>query len=143
MNQHSIQDEPLIKFIVPKFHKRLAWIIPFLIIAIGIGISVTAQNWGWLSRAGALVVVIAMYFEATGIIEKYNEFVIRHTRLPDDALDRVLTEVKRMPYMYGLSGNETEDQLNQIAAKAIKERSRKVIAAARITANKEIREIEF
>lgn len=44
-----------------KRYLRIAWIVPSLIVAISIIISISQSDWGHFSRAGSLIVVVGIY----------------------------------------------------------------------------------
>jgi glucan phosphoethanolaminetransferase (alkaline phosphatase superfamily) len=60
-------------------HKKyfiIAWGIAFLIIAIGTYLSIECNDWRILARAGALLVVVALFLEGVGIIKFYSDKIV-------------------------------------------------------------------
>jgi hypothetical protein len=128
-------------FKVPLRYKIAVWLVVLLIIACGIYLSISSSDWNWLGRFGALIVVASLVLEATGLVQR---FFMRVTQVVIDTMpETVEREVKRNPHFYGLSGNETSEQLKYITGKELKRRAGELRALAEKTMNRELRKTEF
>ncbi len=57
-----------------------AWLLAILIITIGIYLSIIKDDWVILARAGALIVILSLSLESTGIIQKLINRIISTTK---------------------------------------------------------------
>lgn len=89
-----------------------------MIIGVGIFASIWQHEWTWLSRFGALLIILAMLFKASGIADRYLKTVLAK----EICREIVNMQVRRQPHMYSLKGNETDLQIKQIAEKELNRR---------------------
>jgi hypothetical protein len=128
-------------FRVPLRYKIAVWLLVLLIIAFGIYLSILYSDWYWLGRFGALIVIASLVLEATGLVQRFFK---RVTQVVIDTMPKTVErEVKRNPHLYGLSGNETSEQLKYITGKELKRRAGEYRALAEKAMNRELRKTEF
>jgi hypothetical protein len=141
LNQHSIPQEILETFVVPFKYKILSWFLAVLIISVGIYASFITSDWLSLARAGAVIVVLSLALEASGKVDKYLTKLIGHVTPILSKI--VLMQVKKNKHMYGLSGDETDEQLDQISAKESNRRLTDLTILAESLLYKDLRKTEF
>jgi hypothetical protein len=141
MYSQDIPPEILEAFKVPKKYKALAWLITVVIILSGVILSLTFNDWLWFARFGALVVIVSLLVEASGLAQKFIDRVISMAH--NSTLHVVRMQVLRQPYMYGLSGSETEEQIDQIAKKEHSYRVQSMSIIANNVIATDIRKTEF
>ena len=141
MYSQEIPKEILEAFKVPAKYKFLAWLAASFFISTGVFLSLQFDNWLWLARFGALVVIVSLLVEASGLVQK---FIDRVTLMAEESTPEIVKmQVKRLPYMYGLSGTETDEQINQIARKEHLHRVNHISIIANKTVSADIRKTEF
>ncbi|EGR0072812.1 hypothetical protein BST50_21820 [Vibrio vulnificus] len=141
MSPNEIPKEILEAFKVPFRFKLIAWFLTVLICVVGIFSSVHWENWIHFARAGAVIVVLSLALEASGYIDKYLDRLLNH--VGDISLNLVLVQVRRNKHMYGLKGNESEEQLLQIARKENSRRLTDIGNVAGTQFYKNLRKTEF
>jgi len=60
-----------------KKYQFIAWGIVLILILIGISLSIYEKNWVILARVGALIVVVSLFLEGTGIIQYFSNKIIK------------------------------------------------------------------
>ncbi|CAK3652177.1 hypothetical protein CWO27_08170 [Vibrio sp. 10N.286.51.C3] len=141
MSPTEIPKEILEAFKVPVLFKIIAWSFTILICALGVYASFHWGDWIHFARAGAVIVVLSLALEASGYIDKYLDKILN--MINDIFPEIVLKQVMKNKHMYGLKGNESKDQLVQIARK---ENSRRLTDIGNIASNqfyKNLRRTEF
>jgi hypothetical protein len=92
----------------------------------------------WL---GVSLIIACGILEATGLVQRFFKQV---TQVVVDTMPEIVErEVKRAPHLYGLSGNETSEQLKFITGKELKRRAGEYRALAEKAMNRELRKTEF
>jgi hypothetical protein len=141
LGQNNIPDEVLDSFSVPRLFKFLVWAIAIFILFIGIVSSFYWDTWMCFARAGAVIVILALALEASGYIDRYVSKLLEVVREVSPSL--VVSQVLNNKYLYGLKGNETDEQLADIV---VKENARRLNYVAGIMEGrlyKELRKTEF
>ncbi len=134
-------DELLAAFKLPFRYKALMWVVVFVIVAAGTLVSVLLKDFMWLGRFGALIVIAAMMLAASGIP---NRITTRILAIAQEVTREVVRmQVKRLPHLYGLSGNETADEVSARAEKELRQRLATVGALAEKTAERDLQRTEF
>jgi hypothetical protein len=128
-------------FVVPIIHKIIIWACALLIIALGIYLSISYSDWLWLSRFGALIVILSLTLEATGFVQKFIRRIINITM--DIMPEVVKMQVKRNSHLYGLSGTESEEEIDDIAKTELKARANEFSNLAEKTMTQDLRKTEF
>jgi flagellar biosynthesis protein FliP len=124
-----------------KLYKTMACFFVILILVIGLIISLFLDSWVNLARSGAVIVVLSLALEATGYIDKYVARVLNNVGQFLPVI--VMKDVMNNGYLYGLNGNETDEQLAHIA---MKENSLRVNDLTRLVErqlSKSLRKTEF
>jgi len=128
-------------FNIPTHYVVAAYLLVTIVLAFGIGISFWLRDWMWLARFGAFLVCLAMMFEVTGILEKYLNKVM--SIVEGVTVEVVLMQVKRLPHLYGINSQTSDQQINEISEK---EHKRRLILAndlIRSTISRKIQRHEF
>jgi len=128
-------------FKVPIFYKIIIWTLVLLIIALGIYLSISCSDWCWLARFGALIVIVALALEGTGFVQK---FINQITKIVMDIMPKVAKmQIIRSSQVYGLSGNESDEEIDDIAKKELKTRVNELYNLAEKAMSNDLRETEF
>lgn len=128
-------------FKVPFFHKAAILLLTLLVLICGMYISVSVSDWTWLGRFGALIVIASLVLEATGLIDRYLSKIFNIvTEIMPEIVEM---QVKRLPHLYGLTGNETPEQIKEIAQKEFKRRITDTKALAEKAISRDMRKLEF
>ncbi len=141
MSPTEIPKEILEAFKVPILFKIVAWSLTILISILGIYTSFQWNDWINFARAGAVIVVLSLALEASGYIDNYLDKILNTVN--KISFEVVLKQVMKNNHMYGLKGNESKEQLVQIAQK---ENSRRLTEIGNIASNqfnKNLRRTEF
>lgn len=141
MSPTEIPEEILEAFKVPFVFKVIAWSLTTLICVFGVLASFHWEDWVHFARAGAVIVVLSLALEASGYIDRYVSKLLKHVSIISSQI--VLMQVKRNKHMYGLKGDESEEQLAQVAKK---ENSRRLTDIGNVAENqfyKNLRKLEF
>ncbi len=128
-------------FKVPRKYKIYAWLLTLLIITIGIYLSIIKDDWIILARAGALIVILSLSLESTGIIQKLINKIINTTK--ELTREIVIMQVKRNTNLYGNSDSRTEDDINQISEKELNKRVESLQLLIEKTMYSDLRKTEF
>ena len=128
-------------FKVPRHYKALAWIVVIVILVVGTYLSFHHANWMWLARFGSLIAIISLLIEASGLIQSYIDRVIKVSA--ELTFDIVKMQVIRLPHMYGLSGDESEIEIDQIAKKEHSRRISDINFVMEKSISSDIRKTEF
>ncbi|MGB6329811.1 MAG: hypothetical protein WBF48_12875 [Halarcobacter sp.] len=128
-------------FKVSRKYKMYAWLLAILIITIGIYLSIIKDDWVILARAGALIVILSLSLESTGIIQKLINRIISTTK--ELTREIVLMQVKRNTNLYGNSDNRTEDDINKISEKELNRRIERTQLLIEKTMYRDLRKTEF
>lgn len=88
-----------------------------------------------------IIVVLSLALEATGFIDEYLDRLLNH--VGEISLSIVLMQVQRNKNMYGLKGNESEEQLLQITRKESSRRLTDIGNVAGAQFYKNLRKTEF
>lgn len=137
-----MQETDILKYVnLPRSHVYILYLLVLVIIGIGIWVSIWNQEWAWLSRFGALLIILAMLFEVLGFAERYFQKLMLFAKAAN--VEIVKMQVRRLPHMYSLIGNETECQINQIADKELRRRVKDVGDKFWLELSKQVRFHEF
>lgn len=141
MYYQELPKAALDSFKVPRLYVYSTWVVVFLILLAGGFISHLNGNWMWFARFGALIVIVSLLIEASGLVQKHIDKIVSVSA--DLSKEIVRMQVQRQPHMYGLTGNESESQIDQIAKKEHAQRitSLNLIVEKKILAN--VRKMQF
>lgn len=141
MDSNTIPNEILESFRAPRLFKFAVWAIAIFILCIGIVSSFYWDTWMCLARAGAVIVILALALEASGYIDRYVSKLLGVVGEISPKI--VVSQVLDNKYMYGLKGDETDEQL---ADMLVKENARRLNYAAGVIEGrlyKDLRKMEF
>lgn len=141
MYYQEIPKDVLEAFKVPHLYKLSAWFAVVCVLSVGVYLSCLNANWLWFARFGALIVIISLLIEASGLIQAYINRLVNLSA--DASAEIVRMQVVRQPYMYGLSGNESEAQIEQIAKKEHAQRITNLNLVIEKSLSVDIRRTEF
>ena len=128
-------------FNIPTHYVVAAYLLVTIVLAFGIGISFWLRDWMWLARFGAFLVCLAMMFEVTGILEKYVNKAM--SIVEGITVEVVLMQVKRLPHLYGINSQTSDQQINEISEKEHKRRLILANDVIRSTISRKIQRHEF
>lgn len=116
-----IESEQFLKhFRLPRRYVFYIWSVVFFVILIGILISTMKKDWLWLARFGSFIVIASMILEAFGIVEKFMNKIMKIVK--ELTREVVRMQLKRLPHLFGVTGNETKEQFNDMAEKELRRR---------------------
>jgi hypothetical protein len=141
LHHKKLLKDPVDSLKAPLRVKLLAWLATFLILLGGVYLSYMNSDWMWFARFGALIVIVSLCIEASGLVQSY---INRIVNLSADLSEEIVKmQVPSRPHMYGLSGGESEDQINQIANKEHKHRITHLKLKLEKSISADIRKTEF
>lgn len=141
MFNHNVPQELLNAFRIPIQYKILTWGVTMSIIACGAITSIKYSDWTWLARFGSFIVIVSLALEASGFVQKFIDKIIGITS--EIMPEIVQIQVERQPHLYGLSGNETTEQIEQISNKELKRRLESVTLLIEKKITSDLRKMEF
>lgn len=128
-------------FRIPVQYVAAAYLPMLAVLAIGSWLSLQFNDWLWLARFGAFLVCLAMMFEVTGVLERYVQRVFGIVE--GVTAEVVLMQVKRLPHLYGICSEYTDQQIEEIAAKEHRRRLKNLDDLMRSTLAKKVQKHEF
>lgn len=128
-------------FNIPTLYVTVAYLLVTIVLAIGVGLSIRLGDWMWLARFGAFLVCLAMIFEVTGILEKYVTKVM--SIVEGVTVEVALMQVERLPHLYGINSETSDQQINEISEKEHKRRLILANDVIRSTISRKVQRHEF
>lgn len=116
----SIDDVANEVFKIPKGYVISVYLLVTALLAIGVALSIRYSDWVILARAGAVLILLAMLCEITGIPERFINKVM--TAVESITPSIVLMQVKRLPHLYGVASETSEEQIAEITQKELRRR---------------------
>lgn len=107
-------------FKIPKGYVITVYLLVTAVLAVGVVLSIRYSDWVILARTGAVLILLAMLCEITGLPERFISRVM--TAAESITSPIVLMQVKRLPYLYGVASGASEDQIAEITQKELRRR---------------------
>lgn len=126
---------------IPTHYVVTAYLPILAVLAVGAWLSIHCNDWLWLARFGAFLVCLAMMFEITGVLERYVQRVFGIVE--GVTAEVVLMQVKRLPHLYGIRSEYTDQQIEDIASKEHGRRLKNLDDLMRRTLAKKVQKHEF
>lgn len=141
LDPNTIPNEILDSFRVPRLFQFLVWVIAIFILFVGIVSSFYWDTWMCFARAGAVIVILALALEASGYVDRYVSKLLGVVGEISPTI--VVSQVLNNKHLYGLKGNETDEQLADIVVKENARRLNYVAGVMEGRLYKDLRKTEF
>lgn len=126
---------------IPRLYFLITWLTVFIILLVGGFLSYASEDWMWFARFGALIVIVSLLIEASGVVQKYIDKIICFSAALTEEI--VKMQVLRQPHMYGLTGNESEDEIDQITKKEHAQRMTNINLVLERKISSDVRRMQF
>jgi hypothetical protein len=127
---------------LPFRRKLLFWILLVLIVTVAAIVSYLWCDWGVLSRAGALITVLAAC-TATFNTRLLSAFVVSALNDYIDPSEDIYQRMRAKPYLYGVSAPLTDEQARELLEQERARHNEKLRAELEAVMGDELRRLEL
>lgn len=107
-------------FRIPRRYLIILYLLVAAIISTGAALSIKYSDWLILARSGAVLIILAMACEITGLPERYVNRIMKLSEVLSAPI--ILMQVNRLPHLYGVSSESSEEQISEISQKELRRR---------------------
>jgi len=119
-SKESLDEVARKAFKIPTNYVVTVYLLVTAVVSIGVVLSIKYSDWLILARSGAVLILLAMACEITGLPEKY---VNRIMKLVESVMAPVvLMQINRLPHVYGADSATNEEKIAEISEKELRRR---------------------